>query len=125
VPTILIAEDSGFTRRLLGKGLRDAGYSVLEAEDGAKALEVFKSQRPDCVITDLLMPVMGGVELLQKVRQVDPIVPVIVLTADVQESSFARCRELGIQGFLNKPARPEELLPCVRAALDPSPGVPS
>lgn len=115
--TILVAEDSRLSRRMVVDALRDAGHDVIEAVNGEAALEAFRQQQPDCVVTDLLMPVMTGQELLGQLRAMNSKVPVIVASADIQQSSRAECEALGISGFLHKPIKPQELVPCVEAAL--------
>jgi len=102
--------------------LRDSGHNISEATNGEEALESFRLNRPDCVVTDLLMPVMDGQELLSRIRELDPDLPVIVCSADIQRSSRARCEELGISGFLEKPLDSDALLACVDAALTQAAG---
>lgn len=122
IPHILVVDDSRLSRRLVVDTLRDAGHRVTEAENGAVALELFCQDQPDCVVTDLLMPVMDGHELLRQLRAVDSDVPVVVATADIQTPSRNACEELGISGFLNKPVQPDELSAVVNAALTQTTG---
>lgn len=117
MPRLLVAEDSRLSRRIVANGLREAGYDVTEAADGALALELFRQSPPDCVVTDLLMPNMTGQELLEHVRATDSDMPVIIASADIQASSRSTCEALGITAFLNKPIDIEELVACVASAL--------
>ncbi len=120
---ILVAEDSRFSRLVVTRGLRNAGYEVVEATNGRQALELFEQCSPECVVTDLLMPEMDGVELLAAIRGRGSDVPVIVASADIQKSSRSRCKELGISAFMEKPVDADELVECIRAALDKPVGV--
>ena len=97
--------------------LREAGHDISEAANGEQGLESFRQDRPDCVVMDLLMPVMDGQELLRRIRAIDSDVPIIVASADIQRSSQSACEELGINGFLHKPIQKEALLACIDAAL--------
>ncbi|MCH7688338.1 MAG: response regulator [Planctomycetes bacterium] len=114
---ILVVEDSRLSRRIIVDALKDAGYDVMQATNGAEALESYHQDHPDCIVTDMLMPVMDGQEFLRRLRAIDADVPVIVLSADIQKSTRSFCEELGISAFLNKPVDSQELLDSVEAAL--------
>jgi len=119
MPHILVVEDSRLSRCMVANALREAGHEVTEAGNGEEGLQAFNQALPDCVVTDLLMPVMQGQVMLQHIRAISPDVPVIVASADIQRSSRSTCEELGISGFLSKPVQAEALLTCVDAALVP------
>lgn len=105
---ILIVDDSPFTRRQLKKALLALGHQVTEADNGARALEAISLAQPDVVFTDLLMPEMNGFEFIGQLRaRADgtEATPVVVLTADIQDSSRDRCEELGATTFINKPVK--------------------
>ena len=109
---ILIIDDSAFTRRQLKKVLVSLEYEVTEAGSGKQGLERLQQDPPDFVVTDLLMPEMDGFEFIDAVRKLDGElagVPIIVLSADVQEASRNRTAELGAERFLNKPVRPDTI----------------
>ena len=78
---ILVVDDEANARTALAELLKEEGYSVETAADGFKALSKFEEGHPDLILTDLKMPGMDGVELLEKVRQSDPDVEVVVMTA--------------------------------------------
>src|SRR6476469_7909164 len=101
---VLLVDDSGLARRSTRRVLEQAGYVVVEAEDGLSALERFAIDKPDVVMLDLVMKGMYGLDVLAKLRELDPAVRVIVMSADVQTSSRALVREAGAAGFINKPA---------------------
>ncbi len=107
--TVLIVDDSGFQRSFLRKALVEDGYRVLEAANGKQALEVAAAERPDCILTDLIMPDMRGLALLETLQQAGSKIPVVVLTADIQEGVEARCLELGAARVLHKPVKPARL----------------
>jgi two-component system chemotaxis response regulator CheY len=108
--TILIVDDSKFSRHVAKKAVATTGHYIVEAENGEEALAAVQVHQPDFVLTDLLMPVVDGVEFLERLRGNGSEIPVVVISADIQESTRARCEELGISGFLNKPFNPDELL---------------
>lgn len=117
VTRILIVDDSSFARLNVGKIVRSAGYDVIEAADGAEGVEKVRSERPACVVTDLLMPVLDGTGLLRTLREEGDRTPVIVLTADIQETKRQECLDLGALDFLGKPPKRELLLQRIAEAV--------
>jgi CheY-like chemotaxis protein len=101
----------------LKKTLRPAGYEVLEASDGRTGLELLASQTIDCVLLDLGMPEMGGEEVLTILQQQGSQTPVIVISADIQETTNQRCLSLGAFAVLHKIVNPNELLQTVKLAI--------
>ena len=81
---LLLVDDSGLARRSMRAILEPAGFDVVEAEDGMAALERYFLDKPDLVILDLVMKGMYGLEVLAKLRELDPEARVIVVSADVQ-----------------------------------------
>jgi two-component system, chemotaxis family, chemotaxis protein CheY len=114
---VLIVDDSGLARRSLRQLLETAGYEVAEAEDGLNALERYFLEKPDVVMLDLVMKGMYGLDVLVKLRELDPGVKVIVVSADIQTSSHELVHEAGASGFVNKPFETQEILTAVDAAL--------
>jgi twitching motility two-component system response regulator PilH len=114
VATILIIDDSRFTRSNIAKALRNNNYEVLEADNGVVGLDMIINHKPDFVITDLLMPEMDGFELLENLRSRGIAVPVIVMSADIQETTRRRILELGAKTLLNKPFQGTTLLETLR-----------
>lgn len=106
---ILIIEDAALSRKLLTKILKPEGYTLLEAQNGKEGVEMMQKYQPDCIILDLLMPEMGGREVLQIMRQENLKIPTLVLTADVQQTTYQECLELGAVTVLNKIPKSEEL----------------
>ena len=86
----------------------------MEAGDGRAAIEILENESPDVILLDLLMPELGGFEVLEQLQKIQCPIPRIVLTADVQDSSAQRCRDLGAFDVLHKPPSEENL----RSVLD-------
>lgn len=115
---ILVIEDDKITRRLIKEILSRTGYDVIEAEDGAKGLEAFKSEKPDLVITDYQMPVMNGLRVLSEVRSGSPNVPVIMLTGFGDIALTIKSIQIGAFDFLEKPINAPQLKEIVTSALN-------
>ena len=83
VRTILVVDDEEAVVEFIGSLLEDAGYRVLRAYDGRNALEIARARRPDVIITDIMMPIMNGLELCRQIREDPEIkgIPVILMTA--------------------------------------------
>jgi signal transduction histidine kinase/DNA-binding response OmpR family regulator len=117
---ILVVDDRPSNREFLVTLLGYAGYRLLEASDGAEALEVVQRERPELVIADLVMPTMDGYEFVRQLRA-DPAVAqtqVIFYTATyLQSEAWALAQSCGVQHILTKPAEPEVVLSTVQAVL--------
>jgi CheY-like chemotaxis protein len=114
---VLITDDSQLTRRILRAILEAAGHEVMEASNGSLALESIVQDAPDCILLDLLMPGMDGFEVLGTLNEQGNDIPVIVLTADIQETARKKCIRMGAFDFLNKPPNDDELNAAVEKAL--------
>ena len=118
---ILIVEDSTTMRNNVARLLRAAKkeYEILEAANGSAAFELISKTTPDCILCDSLMPVMDGLGLLEKLKASGNKIPVIMLTANIQEQVRARCLELGAQDVLTKPmfGVPTELLAAIEKGV--------
>ena len=115
--TVLVVDDSGLARRRVRSILEPAGYEVVEAEDGMSALERYFVDKPDLVLLDLVMKGMYGLDVLTKLREMDPSARVIVVSADVQTSSRDLVQAGGAAGFITKPANPAQVLEMVDQVL--------
>jgi len=115
---VLIVDDSALARRRVRGILEGAGYDVIEAEDGMSGLERYFVTKPDLVVLDLVMKGMYGLEVLMKLREMDPAARVIVVSADVQTSSHEMVEKAGAAGFLTKPVDSDQVLALVRSALE-------
>jgi two-component system chemotaxis response regulator CheY len=115
---ILVVDDSGLARRMLRQMLEEMGHSVEEATDGATALERYYINRHDLVLLDMVMNGMYGLEVLAKIRELNPEVRVIVATADIQTSTRTQVRDAGASAFLTKPFNRQELSGVVSTVLE-------
>jgi|KBSMisStandDraft_5_1062788.scaffolds.fasta_scaffold71004_2 two-component system chemotaxis response regulator CheY len=114
---ILIVDDSALTRRNLRQILEGAGCDVLEAEDGLAALERYSLDRPQVVFLDLVMRGMYGLDVLQKIRELEPAARIVVVSADIQTSSHDLASAAGATAFINKPFDRAEILAALDTAL--------
>jgi two-component system, chemotaxis family, chemotaxis protein CheY len=114
---ILVVDDSGLARRRARNILEGAGFEVLEAEDGIAALESYFVAKPDVVLLDLVMTGMCGLDVLSKLRELDPTAKVIVVSADVQTSSHDMVADAGASGFVVKPFEADEIVAKVNSTL--------
>lgn len=114
---ILIVDDSGFSRRTLRKFLEAAGHQVGEAEDGMAAIEQYFLDQPDVVFLDMNMRGMHGLDVLTKLRELDPGVAVVVATADVQSATRQLAAGAGAKAFLPKPFTADTVLTMVSSVL--------
>ncbi len=114
---ILVADDDRLVRTLLNRVLKDWGHSVQLAEDGLEAWEYIQDHRVDCVISDWLMPNMNGVELCQKIRNLDSraYVYTILLTSKTENSDLVTAFEAGADDFVSKPMDFDVLKARIRA----------
>jgi two-component system chemotaxis response regulator CheY len=105
------------SRRIVRGFLETAGHEVTEAADGMAALERYSVDKPDLVLLDMVMSGMYGIQVLQKLREIDAQAKVIVTTADVQSSTRELAQQAGSRGFVSKPIKKDELLGLVTSVL--------
>jgi len=109
---ILVVDDERHIVRLVEVNLTRAGYDIVTAYDGVEALESVKSDTPDMIVLDVMMPRMDGFEVLRRL-QADPEtqnIPVIMLTAKAQDADIFKGWSSGVSSYLTKPFNPRELL---------------
>ncbi len=114
---ILVVDDSALSRRTMRRILETAGYEVVEADEGMAALEIYFLEKPDLVFLDLVMKGMYGLEVLEKLREMDSDAQVVVASADIQSSTRTMVEEAGALAFINKPFVTEQVLAAVSAAM--------
>ena len=114
---ILIIDDSGFARRTLRQLLEAGGHSVAEAGNGNDALERYFLRKPDLVLLDMVMEGMTGMEVLARLRELDPDARVVIASADIQASTRTEAQAAGAIGFINKPFERDQVLSTVSNAL--------
>jgi len=115
--TIFVIEDDPGIRKALQMNLSLEGYRVVTAEDGETALKLFAQEPPDLMLVDLMLPRLGGIDVIREVRQSDQDVPILVLSAKDQEGDKVLALSLGADDYITKPFGLAELLARVRAAL--------
>ena len=118
--TILVADDESHILHVVSLKLRNAGFKVVTAQDGAEALELAQQQKPHLLITDYHMPQLSGLELCQRLKQ-DPLtahIPAIMLTARGYHLEPADTEQSGILRMLSKPFSPRHLLATVNEVLE-------
>ena len=107
---VLVADDSGTMRKILVRSLNALGVTdLVEAADGSAALESFKQQPFDLVLTDWNMPNMTGVELLKAIRATGSKVPVILITTEAEKTRVVEAVQAGASGYVIKPFETEGL----------------
>ncbi len=112
---ILLADDEPFILDMLSYNLREAGYEVIEAADGAEALEKIKHNSPDLILLDIMMPILSGIDVAEMLNKSDNRIPFIFLTAKSDEDTEVQCFELGAYDFISKPIKPKVFLSRIHA----------
>ena len=113
---VLIVEDEANIAELVNKYLKKEGYETMVAGDGGKALELYRSFRPDLVLLDIMLPVMDGWAVCSKIRETDKT-PIIMLTAKGETIDKVAGLEMGADDYIVKPFEMKELLARVHAVL--------
>lgn len=123
-PSVLVVDDEPLTRNLLRLMLERAGFDILEAEDGLKALLSVSENKPDVIVLDVMMPHMDGLTVCEKLRS-NPetaVLPIILLSARANPEAVQEGMEAGADEYLSKPVSREELIRTIRSVLE---GLPS
>ena len=114
---LLVFDDSSFQRKIICSILKEDGYELATAENARDAMERIKTEAPDIIITDLLMPEFDGFYLLEKMKSENISIPVLVVTSDIQKPTREKCYRSGARGLTNKPVSKATLLPAVKKIL--------
>ena len=116
---ILVVDDSETVRQVLQMSLANAGFDVIEAEDGVDALSKLSGAHVDMLITDLNMPNVDGIDLISKVRRSNGsrFMPIIMLTSESEELKKQEGKSAGASGWIVKPFKPEQLLAVVNMVM--------
>lgn len=117
--TVLIVDDSASMRQMVSFTLKNAGYTVIEAVDGADGLQKTKTAPPNMVITDLNMPRMDGIQLIRELRK-NPgtkFIPIVMLTTESQPEKKQEGKAAGATGWIVKPFQPDQLTGVVKKLL--------
>lgn len=114
--TVCTVDDSQSIRDMMSYTLKEAGFNVLEAEDGQKALQVLDSNQADLVITDLNMPNMDGLTLIKSLREKPQYsgTPILMLTTESDAEKKAAGKAAGATGWIVKPFNPDNLISVIQ-----------
>ncbi len=117
--TILIVEDSDDARYFMRLALEDLGYLIVEAENGAEAVELAQTERPDIILMDLSLPVMDGIAATEEIRKCDglEVVPVVAVTAHQETDFRAGAKAAGFDAYVTKPIDIEFLGELIKGLL--------
>ncbi len=114
---ILVVDDEEGARELFQTVLTEEGYSVALAKNGEEALALFKKDSFDLVLTDIKMPIMDGLQLLQEIRKLGSTTDVVMVTAYGEVETYLKAMSLGAAEYINKPIRIKELKRIVHKVL--------
>ncbi|ABC80187.1 response regulator transcription factor [Anaeromyxobacter dehalogenans] len=114
---ILVIEDDPSILRGLQLNLGMEGYTVRSASDGETGLQLARTEQPDLVVVDVMLPRMGGLEVIREIRKEDPELPILILSAKNQETDKVAGLQLGADDYLGKPFGLKELLARIDALL--------
>lgn len=116
---VLVVDDSATMRKIVGQQLKSEAYEIVgEAANGADALELYKEKVPDVVTLDINMPVMSGIEALQKILEWDKEANVIMLTSEGQKETVIEAVSMGAKGYIVKPPNKMKVCAAVQKALN-------
>jgi len=118
---ILIVDDSASVRQVVSITLRQAGYDVIEGNDGKDALSKLTGQKVHLIISDVNMPNMDGISLVKAVKQLPAykFTPIVMLTTESQEAKKREGQEAGAKAWILKPFKPDQLLGVVQKLVLP------
>ena len=116
---VLTVDDSRTILAMLHHTLSNAGFEVLQAEDGKQGLDVLKSEQVDVVITDINMPVMDGIEFIRHVRATGnhQSLPILILTTETSQDKRDQGKAAGGTGWIVKPFDPEKLISVIHRVV--------
>jgi len=116
---VLIVDDSPIMRQMLVKIFTDEGFSVAgEAVDGAEALEMFESLKPDLITLDIVMPKMRGIEVLERIMTSTPEAKVIMASSVSDARTVMHCLKMGAKQYIVKPYDESKIMEAVKKALE-------
>ena len=115
---IMLVDDAAFMRMMLKTTLTQAGYTdLVEAEDGAKAVELYSAEKPDLVFMDITMPNMDGLEALKKIKELDSDSQVVMCSAMGQQAMVIESIQSGAKDFIVKPFDKDRVLEAVKKVI--------
>lgn len=119
--TIMVVDDSPSLRQVVNIALRGAGYDVIEACDGKDAIDKLDGKKINLIISDVNMPVMGGIDMVIQIKQMAQykFTPIIMLTTESEESKKQAGKAAGVKAWVVKPFKPEQMLDAVSKLIMP------
>jgi two-component system nitrogen regulation response regulator NtrX len=118
--TILVVDDENSIVQTLSGILQDEGFEVISARDGESALQVVEEEAPDLVLLDISLPGMDGLEVLQQLKEHQPLLPIIMVSAYGNVENAVKATRLGAYDFIEKPPHADKIILTVRNALEMS-----
>ncbi len=117
--TIMVVDDSSSVRQMMSFTLENAGYEVVEAEDGRDALKKLGDSRINMIVTDLNMPNVNGFELIRSVRSKSKYkyIPIVVLTTEFHDAKKKESKDAGATGWITKPFKPDQLIGVIKKVI--------
>src|SRR4030066_96037 len=106
---ILVVDDTATNQEILKRALEKGGFQVIQAYDGIAALDMAEKERPALMILDIMMPKMDGIDVLKRVKIMDPNLPVVMMTAHGSEQIAVEAMKLGADDYLTKPFHPKDV----------------
>jgi two-component system chemotaxis response regulator CheY len=119
--TVMIVDDSPSLRQVVNIALKGAGYDVIEACDGKDAIGKLDGKKVNLIISDVNMPVMGGIEMVKEIKQMAQykFTPIIMLTTESEDSKKQAGKEAGVKAWVVKPFKPDQMLDAVSKLILP------
>ena len=117
VPKVLIIDDSIIARNIIGNIAKSIDFVVSFASCAEEAIKILDEKTFDCITLDLLMPQMSGMDFMRLIKTKGINSKIIVLSADIQETTKKECFDLGAKFFLNKPPKPQELISALKESI--------
>ena len=115
---ILIVDDAAFMRMMLKDILTKNGFEICgEAPNGIKAVEIYKSEKPDIVTMDITMPEMDGIQAVKEIKRIDPNAKIIMCSAMGQQAMVMEAIKSGARDFIVKPFQPDRVIESIKKAL--------
>ncbi|MCK9409945.1 MAG: response regulator [Bacteroidetes bacterium] len=116
---ILIVEDDNNIEQLVTFKLKNSGYDVYTAHNGQEALDFLKNNNVDLIVTDVMMPIMGGKELVMELKKNPKTksIPTVMLTSRTLEKEIVEGFELGVEDYIKKPFSPQEFIVRIKTVL--------
>lgn len=114
---ILLVDDADFMRMRSAKLLIENGYAIVEAQNGADAIEVYGVEKPDMVLMDITMPVMDGITAVKEIVKRDPNAKVVMCSALGQQTMVIEAIKAGAKDFIVKPFQPDKILGVVKKLI--------